>query len=200
MVRAWHFLPDDRRLRWGTREVVEVGKPIKVEGKIELCSHGLHASIKTLDALNYAPGPIICRVELSGDIIKGNDKLVASERTVLSMADATETLRKFARMCALDVKHLWDMPACVLEYLETGNEDLRSAAESAAEYAARSTAEYAARYAAWSAAESTAEYAARYAAWSTARYAAESAAEYAAEVKQNRRLNRMLTSLLKEQL
>ena len=41
-------------------------------------------------------------------------------------------LRAFARRCALDVLHLWpDAPAIVREYLETGDESIRSAAESA---------------------------------------------------------------------
>lgn len=132
-MKAWHFLPDGGHLRWGTREKVEVGKTIKVDpDKLELCSYGLHASIKPIDALNYAPGPIVCRVDLGGKIIKGDNKIVASERTVIQMVDATDTLRRFARMCALDVKHLWDMPAGVLEYLETGNEDLRDVARAAA--------------------------------------------------------------------
>src|SRR3972149_3105412 len=52
---GWHFLPEDKRLRYGTREVVEVGRPVKVAGKLALCEWGLHASRRAIDALAYAP-------------------------------------------------------------------------------------------------------------------------------------------------
>jgi hypothetical protein len=61
-----------------------------------MCKQGLHASIKALDALQYAPGAIVCRVEMSGNIIYDTDKCVASERTVLWYADATKALHTFA--------------------------------------------------------------------------------------------------------
>ena len=44
-------------------------------------------------------------------------------------------LRKFARCCALDVAHLWNMPDVVREYLETGDDTKRDAARDAAEVA-----------------------------------------------------------------
>lgn len=93
---------------------------------------GLHASLHPLDALQYAPGEILCRVEMGGDIVYGDDKLVATERTVIAMGDATEMLRKFSRLCALDVIHLWDAPQVVIDYLNTGDESIRDAAWGAA--------------------------------------------------------------------
>ena len=36
--------------------------------------------------------------------------------------------REFARWCALQVVHLWDCPAIVRQYLETGDESTRDAA------------------------------------------------------------------------
>ena len=51
----------------------------------------------------------------------------------LRASDATEfEMRRFARLAALDVAHLWDMPAIVREYLETGDETKRAAALDAA--------------------------------------------------------------------
>lgn len=97
---GWHFLPEDKCLRWGTREKVYSGKKYKVEGKLELCKFGLHASKKVLDALYWAPGPIVCRVKLSGEILEGKDKACATERTVIKMADATKVLHEFACWCA----------------------------------------------------------------------------------------------------
>jgi hypothetical protein len=59
----------------------------------------------------------------------------------LGASDAPEfEIRKFARCCALDVAHLWDMPAIVRAYLETGNETKRATAEAAAWAAARAAA------------------------------------------------------------
>ena len=43
-----------------------------------------------------------------------------------------ETLREFARWCALQVIDLWDAPDVVYEYLKTGDETLRDAARAAA--------------------------------------------------------------------
>jgi hypothetical protein len=199
---AWHFLKSDRKLAYPPHTPVFTGQRLTVDpDRLELCDYGLHASERALDALKYAPGPIVCRVRLGGSILTGEDKACASERTVIAMADATETLRVFARACALDVLDKWDAPAVVREYLETGNEDLRVAAEEAARSAAESAADSArsAWPAAWSAARS-AESAAWSAAWSAelAAWSAESA-EAAARSKQNTRLEAMLLELLQLQ-
>lgn len=197
---AWHFLKADRRLAYPPHTPVVVGQELTVDpDKLELCTYGLHASVRALDALGYAPGPVICRVKLGGRILEGNDKICASERTVIAMANAAKTLRAFARSCALDVIDNWAAPAVVREYLETGNEDLRSAAWAASESAAESAAaEAAARSAAWSAvwaatrsAAWAASESARSAAWSVAR-----SAESAARSSQNERLEAMLSELL----
>jgi len=99
-ILAWYFLPDDRKLRYAPYTPVEPGQVLRVEGPLELCRRGLHASIRPLDALRYAPGSIVCRVEMGGDIIHGDDKLCASERKTLWVADATRTLHEFACWCA----------------------------------------------------------------------------------------------------
>jgi hypothetical protein len=71
-------------------------------------------------------------VELGGEIIKGDDKCVATRRRVISWIDGEEVMRKFARMCALDVVHLWDAPDVVVRYLKIGDESIRDAAWTAA--------------------------------------------------------------------
>lgn len=185
-MKAWHFLRADRRLAYPPRTPVLIGQKIAVDpDKLELCKYGLHASIRALDALGYAPGPIICRVELGGRILTSSDKVCASERTVIAMVDATDTLRAFARSCALDVIDKWDAPSVVREYLETGNEELRESAESAAAWSVELAAA-----AAWSA-ES--------AAW-TAELAVQSArsAAWSARSAQNNRLEAMLLAILGE--
>jgi hypothetical protein len=81
------------------RPVPADGEVLVHEGPLILCASGLHASKNILDALQYAPGSIICRVEVGGEIIHGYDKLVCSERTILWRASGEQVLRKFARMC-----------------------------------------------------------------------------------------------------
>ena len=101
-IKAWHFLSDDRRMQFGDRELVEVGKTYRAEGKIEMCLNGMHGSRRIIDALQYAPGAVICRVALWGEVQEEGDKLVARNRKVISMIDATNILHEFACRCAED--------------------------------------------------------------------------------------------------
>ena len=202
-IKCWHFLQNNKRLQWGTKEVVKVGKTYTCKGNIVMCENGLHGSRKILDALSYAPGSICCRVEIWGEAIEGNDKLVGRNRKVLSIIDATEILRKFARMCALDVIHLWYPPDVVVRYLKTGDESLRDAAGDAA---------WAAKDAIWDAWEAAGD--AAWAAWAAgdARDAGDAAgaarnalaarnatcdARDVAGAKQNHRLTTMITRAIK---
>lgn len=131
-IEAWHFLRDDCRTYYKPGDVIVPGKTYKHKGRLRLCDSGLHASVNILDALDYAHGHVICRVRMSGDIIYGEDKLVASERTVLWMYNCEDVLREFARWCALEVVHLWDTPDIMVKYLKTGRDDLMIAAMAAA--------------------------------------------------------------------
>jgi len=201
--RYWHFINQDRKLGYGDNRIVEPGKIYTVDCKPVLCEAGLHGSYNALDALHYAPGQIICRVELSGKIVHGDDKSAATERKVIWMADSTDVLHIFARKCALDVIHLWDAPDVVIEYLKTGNEKIRAAASATASAtawatasdAASATASATASDAASAAAWATASAAASDAAWATARDAASDAARAAAKNLQNKRLTKMLLTL-----
>lgn len=165
----WHFLPADRRLRWGSRELVEVGSvtrmtwPYRNEDDKEdyhgpaTCSAGLHASRRAIDALQYAPGPICCRVRLSGRIVEDTDKAAADERHVLAMADVTKILHEFACRCAesalkatkVEDPRAWKAIEVKRAWLrgEAFDRDLDAASS-----AARATARAAARDAAWDAA------------------------------------------------
>lgn len=173
-VLAWHFV--DRTLRDG-RPVPADGEVLRHEGDVRMCRSGLHASRRIIDALKYAPGSTICRVEMRGVVDEDDDKLVARERVILWRVDGDAVLREFARTCALEVLHVWatdDTPDIdtVVEWLLTGDEKLRSAAYSAAYWAAYS----AANWAAYSASRSAARSAAYEAAYSAANSAAYSAA------------------------
>jgi len=176
-IEAWHFLPSDRRLMYEPHTFVYPGVTLKTEQPPVLCECGFHASRRLIDALYYAPGPMLCRVKIGGKIIEDYDKLVGTERTVLWMANADEMLFQFAQFQALSIIDKWDAPEVVKQFLKTGNPLLRSAAWSAASSAIESTA----WSAAWNAARSAARSAARITAWSAADSAAWSAAWSAAE-------------------
>ena len=169
-MKAYYFSSLNKKLRYGDNRQIRVGQTHKVTGDIKLCQKGLHASIKPLDALKYAPGSMLWLVELSGEIIIGDDKCVASERTYICGFNAEELLREFARKQALinidKIKPYTKDYDLIYKYLTTGDKSLKSAAWSAARSAARS-----ARSAAWSVADSAAR---------SARSAADSAADSAA--------------------
>jgi hypothetical protein len=148
---AWWFAAGDTLPNEDGRKIV-VGERLTVPGPLVLCQHGLHGSIRCLDALGYAPGQWLHRTRHAGEILVDGDKLCSTARTVLARVDFTAQLRLFARQCAADVLHLWEAPQVVRDYLATGDETLRPAARAAA---------WAAGDAAWAAARA----AARAAAW-----------------------------------
>jgi hypothetical protein len=139
---AYHFV--NTALRDG-RPVPADGEWLEHAGDVVLCESGVHASECPFDALQYAPGNVLCLVELDGEILTGNDKLVASRRRIIKRIDAEPLMREFARWCALQVVELWDAPEVVRQYLTTGDESLRDAAWDAAGAAARAAAGAAAR-------------------------------------------------------
>ena len=202
-VLAWYFAEESRKLRYDDGREIVVGVTHRVRGKPGLCGRGLHGSVRLLDALRYAPGPVVYRVELSGNMDVGGYKIAATCRKYIAGGiDISDTLREFARRQALSVAHLWDMPATVREYLETGDESKRYAVRDAewdAAWAAARDAEWAAAMvAAWAAARDTAWYAARDAEWAAARAARAAArdAEWDAERAARAAANDMLTEMV----
>ena len=176
-MKAWHFLADNRLLKYGDRRLVEVGKTYESKGQIILCKNGMHGSVKVTDALKYAPGPILCRVEIEGNLEERDDKIAGRRRTVLAMEDVSKVLHLFAidfaeralarvenpdprSLKALEVKKLWlDGNATDKEIKEAW-----AAAEEAA-WAASWAASWAAAWAAARAAAAEALDPARVAAW-----------------------------------
>ena len=201
MMLAWHFLSDDKRLGYDDGRLVEVDVPLECEGEPVLCNNGMHGSVRLIDALKYASGPIVCRVEIEGDVIEGENKLCGHRRTVLWMLDATQILHEFACQCAEDALALVAEPdprsvaaiAAKRQWLrgEIADEELaasRAAAWAAAETAAEAAAWAAARADAWAAADA----AARAAACAAARAAARNAECAAAIAKYDARLTEMV--------
>ena len=153
-IEAWHWLGIEGAT---AHEAVKVkaGQTLRQPPPLSLCYVGMHASVDIMDALSYAPGPILCRVRLWGAKAEGTDKICAEYRRCDWLVDATPALRRWARWSALRVAHLWAAPPVVLRYLRTGDESIRAAARAAARDAAsdaaRAEAWAAARVAAWDA-------------------------------------------------
>lgn len=98
-ILAWHWAPNTLRTRYSDEAIV-VGQTLKAKGPLELCENGMHASLCPFDALQYAPGSMLCRVQLSGEVIKGDDKLCARSRKTVAIYDADHMLHEFACLCA----------------------------------------------------------------------------------------------------
>lgn len=133
MKTYYHFTK--KTLRNGS-PIPPIGEWLTFTGPVAICRSGLHASQTPYDALQYAPGQMLHRVELEEVQEEHADKVVARRRKIVATIDATNLLRTFSRKQALTVIHLWDCPAITRQYLETGDDSLRSAARGAAQSAA----------------------------------------------------------------
>jgi hypothetical protein len=188
-IRAWHFT--NCTLRNGD-PIPPIGEWLEWTGPVVMCKSGLHASRHPFDALQYAPGSILHRVECEDVVEEQDDKLVCRRRKILHSVDCEKLLRRFAKDEALSVIHLWDAPQIVLDYLCSDTEDLREAAWAAAWAAAWEAAWAAscaaAREAAMAAARAAAMAAAREDAMAAAWEAAMAAAREAAREEFNQRI------------
>jgi len=184
-MKAYYFSEESRKLRFNDNRPIVIGETHSVDGEIIPCKNGLHGSTNLIDALSYAPGPILYLVELSGTIVEQEDKVAAQHRTYLKEIDATKILSKFARMQALTVVERIK-PYCIpedynllLSWLNTGNEGIHQVARSTA-LAAAEAVEAAVGVATRSAALAATELAAWATAWATTKAASWAAARSAA--------------------
>lgn len=180
---AWHFLRDDCKMRFKPEVMVKPDVEYKAELPLSICKNGLHASEQIIDALFYAPGPVVCRVELSGEIIKSDDKICAEKRKVLWMYNAANVLHEFACIVAeqalLKERESGREPdPCSWRAIEVKRRWLNGESSSEDLAAARTAAMWAALRATW-AAEVAAAWSASKAAVSKAVGAASRAAAYA---------------------
>ena len=85
--RCLAFHPADGKLRYGDARKVVEGGTLSYTDKMppHICRRGMHASIRFLDALMHAPGPILCRVNVKGNVSFGEDKLCGRDRKCLKV-------------------------------------------------------------------------------------------------------------------
>ena len=98
-VTAWHFLREDRRLSHDDGRKVVEGETLSISAarRVTPGEFGLHASEWLVDAIKFASGPILCLVEVWGDVARhGDDKIAGRHRKVLEMHDVTRELREYA--------------------------------------------------------------------------------------------------------
>ena len=144
-MKAFYFAKPNERLAYGDDRPIELGETHFVKGTPSICSHGLHASVRVFDALQYASSSILYSVEVEGDIDTGADKICGSRRTYLKRCDIESVLRDFAKRQALiNIEKI--KPYCsesdyftIMQYLG-GDNGLHSAAYSVAHSAAHSAA------------------------------------------------------------
>ena len=125
----YYFASKDRQLRHGDHRCIEEGLTHTVEPSLDQCDHALHAHRRAIDALRYAHGPLICIVELGGETLHGDRRLVATKRTYLKVIDGEVLISKFCRRCDLDTLELWERlfggPGSIRSHLGTGNWGMR---------------------------------------------------------------------------
>lgn len=93
-ILAWHFHYGVLRHE---EMPIEDGYVYGITGdtKPQLCSWGMHASIKILDAYKHVSGPKLSRVLLYGNVVEGIYKLAAQYREVLYTVDFVSIIEKF---------------------------------------------------------------------------------------------------------
>ena len=136
-----------------------VGKWYKIDGNLEICSKGFHASKNIINSMNYVPAEVLAKVEVRGNAIKQDDKQCWSEMKLIKTYKWTKkdsiSLAIYAAELVLDNfekkypddKRPRNAIGAAKKVLKNNTEKNRSAAESA-ERSAASAARSAARSAA----------------------------------------------------
>ena len=137
-IKAWYFAPEGNRLGYGDNRPIRIGLTHTVDCTPKACVQGLHASEHIIDALKHANTSNLYRVELSGKMGVGDDKIAAQSRKYLQHYDVESLLHEFARKQALiNIEKI--KPYCsdsdyqlICDWLTTGKRSLRDAARAAA--------------------------------------------------------------------
>ena len=186
---AWHFVGPT--LRDGSA-IPDDGVPLIYTKPLKICESGLHFSLDPFDALQYAPGEVLCKVKVEREATAQRqvDKGVCAKRTIVIRHNVRELLYDFACAEAWAVIKTHNPPSIIKAYL-LGTPEERDAERAAASAAARG----AARDAAWDAAWAAAWAAAWDVAQGAARGAARGAAWGAARERQRATFNQMVFNL-----
>ncbi|MDO8750341.1 MAG: hypothetical protein Q7K03_04255, partial [Dehalococcoidia bacterium] len=106
-MQSYHFLKADMTAGSGKEPAWTVGETRTMKGKAVMCERGYHASPTLYDALDYAPGPVACIVELGGPVEWQSDKGVSLSRKLVKAVNVERELYLFAADCAEHVAHIY---------------------------------------------------------------------------------------------
>ena len=67
-----------------------VGKWYKIDGDIDICRKGFHASKNIINSMNYVPAEVLAKVEVRGKSIKQYDKQCWSEMKLIKTTKWTK--------------------------------------------------------------------------------------------------------------
>ena len=147
-MRAYHWLRADMTAGSGGEPPWTLGEERRIGGKLVLCQRGYHHSPTPYDGLPYAPGSVICAVDVSESGPSDTTKGCSARRRLVACADATEQLWQFAYACADRAVRLHAVTALRAAGLATQADNLAALPEVANKQSAD-----AARDAAWAAAD-----------------------------------------------
>ncbi len=106
-ILAYHFLKSDMCSHAGHEPPWKEGETRTLDGEIGICAHGYHASRTAWDALQFAPGPVLCLVEVE-PVEEHTEKLVSRSRRLIKAVNVERELREFAADCAERVLHFYE--------------------------------------------------------------------------------------------
>lgn len=90
---GWHFLRSDRKLDYHDGRVANDGETLSYTGAWapQTCQRGMHASPTIAQAASFRKGPVLCRVEVSGELDTDKDKFAGRNRKIIWSYELTET-------------------------------------------------------------------------------------------------------------
>lgn len=100
-IKCYRFVKEDLTSVNGETDW-EIEKWNKIEGKIEICSRGFHASLTPIDSLKNNFGTRMFYAEARGELVIQNNIVGASEMRLMKEIPK-EVLQKYAIWCAKDV-------------------------------------------------------------------------------------------------
>lgn len=114
VVLGWHFLPKDMKLGYGDDRKAKVGETLTVNTFPDTCHSGLHASHRPAHAAHFKKGPIMCRVQVWGDIDDDGEKFAGKNRHVLWAKElTTKDLRELYKHLGISVPSSYDQSGLV---------------------------------------------------------------------------------------
>ena len=130
--RCWRFGGPNECRRLGDDRPIRAMKGLRgglLETDLPRCADTMR------DALICGSGAVIYRVEISGERVDSKTDCHVYRRVKYlgGRKWLGDLLRRFARLCALDVVRFWAPPRCVMDHLNDGAEDRREVALAAIE-------------------------------------------------------------------